>query len=138
MPALVEHLRARLGADAVYGIRRVSEHRPENAWRVAEPALAPGTLARLPPAMRSVMRRSAVRCGCCTRRRRSIRSAAGRVMTAHCELLSGPERIESGWWDGGDVQRDYYVAQRYRAARVCGSTANARGARRWFLHGIFG
>ena len=30
MPALVEHLRARLGAHAVYGLRRVSEHRPEN------------------------------------------------------------------------------------------------------------
>ena len=40
MPALIEHLRARLGADAVYGIARVPEHRPENAWRVAEPALA--------------------------------------------------------------------------------------------------
>ena len=23
-------------------------------------------------------------------------------------LLAGPERIESGWWDGGDVRRDYY------------------------------
>jgi protein ImuB len=33
MPALVEHLRARLGADAVYGIGRVPEHRPEHAWR---------------------------------------------------------------------------------------------------------
>ena len=43
MPALIEHLRARLGADAVYGITGVSEHRPENAWRVAEPVLAPGS-----------------------------------------------------------------------------------------------
>ena len=40
MPALVEHLRARLGAQAVYGIRRVSEHRPERAWRMAEPVIA--------------------------------------------------------------------------------------------------
>ena len=39
MPALVEHLRARLGAAAVYGLARVSEHRPENAWRATEPAL---------------------------------------------------------------------------------------------------
>ena len=21
----------------------------------------------------------------------------------------GPERIESGWWDGADVRRDYYL-----------------------------
>ena len=25
-------------------------------------------------------------------------------------LLAGPERIESGWWDG-DVRRDYVVAR---------------------------
>ena len=23
-------------------------------------------------------------------------------------VLAGPERIESGWWDGGDQRRDYY------------------------------
>ena len=23
----------------------------------------------------------------------------------------GPERIESGWWDGADVRRDYYRVQ---------------------------
>jgi protein ImuB len=26
-------------------------------------------------------------------------------------LRDGPERIESGWWDGGDVRRDYFIAQ---------------------------
>ncbi len=25
--------------------------------------------------------------------------------------LAGPERIESGWWDGGDARRDYYRVQ---------------------------
>ena len=25
-------------------------------------------------------------------------------------LLAGPERIESGWWDGHPVVRDYFVA----------------------------
>jgi flagellar basal body rod protein FlgG len=24
----------------------------------------------------------------------------------------GPERIESGWWDGAEVQRDYYTVRR--------------------------
>ncbi|PMZ87784.1 DNA repair nucleotidyltransferase, partial [Pseudomonas sp. FW305-42] len=24
------------------------------------------------------------------------------------QLLGQAERIESGWWDGGDVRRDYY------------------------------
>jgi protein ImuB len=26
-------------------------------------------------------------------------------------VLAGPERIESGWWDGGDVRRDYFLVE---------------------------
>jgi protein ImuB len=26
-------------------------------------------------------------------------------------ILAGPERIESGWWDGADMRRDYYVIE---------------------------
>ena len=46
----------------------------------------------------------------------------------------GPERIKTGWWRGGYVQRDYY--------RVETATGNRywlfrRGDGAWFLHGIF-
>jgi protein ImuB len=62
---------------------------------------------------------------------------------------SGPERIESGWWDGRDVARDYYVAvtregvrlwiYREFGAQARGELgAQARGESRWFLHGLFG
>ena len=34
------------------------------------------------------------------------------------ELEEGPERIESGWWDGRDVRRDYYVARTPAGVRV--------------------
>ena len=27
------------------------------------------------------------------------------------QILMGPERIESGWWDGADIRRDYYLVQ---------------------------
>ena len=53
------------------------------------------------------------------------------------ELLAGPERIESGWWDGGDVRRDYYVAQTTAGARLW-IYRDCTGERAWFLHGIFG
>ena len=56
-------------------------------------------------------------------------------------LLNGPERIESGWWDGGesatgDIRRDYYIARApddgwlwiFRDVRTPGG---------WFLHGYF-
>ncbi|HLK71414.1 MAG TPA: DNA polymerase Y family protein, partial [Steroidobacteraceae bacterium] len=51
-------------------------------------------------------------------------------------LLAGPERIESGWWDGGDIARDYFIAQSEDSALLwvyCQRGAQAR----WYLHGIF-
>jgi protein ImuB len=26
-------------------------------------------------------------------------------------ILAGPERLETGWWDDGEVCRDYYVVE---------------------------
>jgi protein ImuB len=34
---IIEHLRARLGTEAVYGISTYPDHRPEHAWRCCEP-----------------------------------------------------------------------------------------------------
>ena len=47
----------------------------------------------------------------------------------------GPERIETGWWQGGCVRRDYYQVetaggQRYWLFRELNTG-------RWFLHGTF-
>ena len=53
------------------------------------------------------------------------------------ELEEGPERIESGWWDGRDV-RATTTSRAIR--RVCGSGCSAivHPSGRWFLHGVFG
>ena len=58
------------------------------------------------------------------------------------QLLSGPERIEAGWWDASLAERDYFIAQAaggalvwiYRA-RLPLSVAGQEG---WFLQGRFG
>ena len=52
-------------------------------------------------------------------------------------LEAGPERIETGWWDGKDVARDYYVARDERGARLW-IYQERRQERGWFWHGIFG
>ena len=54
------------------------------------------------------------------------------------EFLEGPECIESGWWDGHDVARDYYVARNRHGARMW-VFRNRREADPpgWFLHGWF-
>ena len=52
-------------------------------------------------------------------------------------LITGPERIESGWWDGHDVRRDYYVARSRAGVRLWIFRERPPG-QRWFLHGVFG
>jgi protein ImuB len=71
----------------------------------------------------------------------AIRDASGQILRLlyqgqELTLISGPERIQSGWWDGADVARDYYVARTADGAqwwifRECAP------ARRWFVHGCF-
>ena len=53
------------------------------------------------------------------------------------EFEEGPERIESGWWDGRDVRRDYYVARTAGGMRLW-VFRERRAEGRWFLHGVFG
>lgn len=86
---LRERLRARLGDEAVRGVGLVADHRPECAWG-SESVLAPGAILNPVP-----------RPGWLLAEPRAVAPDSVR-------LLAGPERIESGWWDGGDVRRDYY------------------------------
>jgi len=46
---------------------------------------------------------------------------------------AGPERIESGWWDGDDAKRDYFVARLPNASLAW----VYREEGEWFLHGLF-
>jgi protein ImuB len=117
---LLDRLRARLGADAVRTVHPVSEHRPECAWQAAEPGTRPaGSTAPGPRPLWLLDEPRALA---------SVRSLS---------LLSGPERIESGWWDGADVRRDYYVARAPDAALWwVFERLDAPGG--WYVHGYFG
>jgi protein ImuB len=135
-PQLVERLRARLGEEAVYGVASIPEHRPEAAWR---------RVHELPPA--SALQRT----GHGTADRIMPRPVwlldAPLPLTNGLVLEQGPERIESGWWDGRGVARDYYVARRISGASQCADPGQPRGAKlwvfqerqskRWYLHGMF-
>ena len=61
---------------------------------------------------------------------------AVRASPARSRSSPGPERIESGWWDGDDVTRDYFVALNADGARFWVFRERS-GASGWFLHGIF-
>ena len=125
-PQLVERLRARLGDEAVYGLRSVAEHRPEAAWqRVRElrlNALLPAE--RLRPKIHPDMSRPVW-----------LLDEPAQLLDEPDIIEEGPERIESGWWDGKGIARDYYVVRRAGGARLW--VFQERRSRRWYLHGVF-
>ena len=144
-PALIERLRARLGSEAVYGLCLVPRHRPEVAWRVAEPALpgaasgaASGAAADAVAGVAHVPE-SAPAEGCGLRRPLWLLREPEPLPWPYEALqrLEGPERIETGWWDGGDVARDYYIAREPSGAEVW-VYRERLPPHGWWLHGVFG
>jgi len=51
--------------------------------------------------------------------------------------LGDPERIETGWWDGGEIARDYYAAVDIHGVRMW-VFRERTSPHKWFLHGVFG
>lgn len=89
---LRERLRARLGDESVNGLCALADHRPELAWQAG----ASGKPCNLPLGV--------PRPGWLLQEPLPLQGHGARI-------LAGPERIESGWWDGRDVRRDYYLVQ---------------------------
>ena len=146
---LLERLHARLGEGALAGVAAHAEHRP-------------GAAGSLPPldaqAVRSI-HTAGRHAGAATH----ARTAAADMSPAwgprpvwlvepparlaevdgkpHHEgpltLMAGPERIESGWWDGKAITRDYFIAQT-RAHALVWVFRERSLPPGWFLQGYFG
>jgi protein ImuB len=149
-PQLVERLRARLGEKAVYGVVPVPEHRPEAAWqRVHELRLTStvrGGDVRVGDVHVSDVHVSDVPRPVWLLNEPVLLSADLQQLRQEGVILEqGPERIESGWWDGKDVARDYYIARQIQGARWWvfqerqtqeGKTQEGK-TKGWYLHGVF-
>ncbi|MEP6996765.1 MAG: DNA polymerase Y family protein [Betaproteobacteria bacterium] len=118
----IERVRARLGDDAVREPCLHADHRPEHAWRYrgAAPAAAARLPADAPPRPLWLLPWP--------------RPLGADPASAELTLLSGPERIESGWWDGAEIGRDYFVGSDAQGARLW--LYRDRGGE-WFVHGVF-
>lgn len=115
-PQLVERLRARLGADAVYGLRVDADPRPERAC-VRDDAAGSATMY-LPQRPTWLLPRPI-----------PLRGPAPRI-------VAGPERLETGWWDGGDLRCDYYVLELATGQRAWAFCPPGEGGP-FMLHGWF-
>lgn len=111
---LISHLQARLGEDSVNGLHMTEDYRPEkesNYDLVAQPKAE--YLPRLRP---------------------SLILPTPIILTRKVSILSGPERIQTGWWDDQKIERDYFIAQDEQG-KFCWIYRERGG--RWFLHGYF-
>lgn len=135
-PALVERLRSRLGDEALHGLACAADHRPGRAWRFVAPSMqgeARTNARRVASASRdeadSASRAPSSRPFWLLRRPLVLREPP-----AH--ILAGPERIESGWWDGHDQRRDYYIVE-LRSGQRAWAFVEAGTRDHWTLHGWF-
>jgi protein ImuB len=122
---LLEQLGSRFGPDIVQQIKVQPDHRPEHANALepaaisiaAKPPEVPVSLAPRPLWLLPVPK--------------ALHHERGH------RVVSGPEAIEAGWWDGSPVLREYFHVK------------SARGALAWvfrdsqepgvrFVHGLFG
>jgi protein ImuB len=137
---LVDRLQARLGHESLRCLQAVADHRPGHDSRevaLGSPGIA-ATPAPPPGAGGALLRPVWL-----LPQPQPLRESGtepmleGRVL----QLLAGPERIETGWWDGDLVTRDYYVALTAAQALVWvyrERLPDPDAAPGWFLHGRFG
>jgi protein ImuB len=115
-PQLRERLRARLGDEAVYRVAPAGDPRPERSWRRDDGRVSPQV--SLPPRPTWLLQKPV-------------------PLRGHdLRIVSGPERLESGWWDGEDARRDYYVVETAQGQRAW-AFARVGERENWMLHGWF-
>ncbi|MBS0321196.1 MAG: DNA polymerase Y family protein [Proteobacteria bacterium] len=161
---LVDRLRARLGEGSVLRVAALAEHRPERAMKsdagAAAPVTAPATPAAASPPGAAAL---AAADGLTARTR--LKKPAADPLPASTPSLPRPlwllpvpapvsalraatlaarrgaaERIESGWWDGHDVRRDYHRVVTPNGSELWVYRTHRRGIDDgdWYVHGLFG
>ncbi|MGQ5522564.1 Y-family DNA polymerase [Chitinimonas sp. PSY-7] len=122
---LQARLCARLGEAAIHQLACVADHRPERAWGTkADTTTAPATLPDIRP-------------GWLLAQPIALQTRNGQPWYGEpLTQLGHAERIETGWWEGESVARDYFQAQGPSGRRYWIYQQRLDGA--WFLHGLFG
>jgi protein ImuB len=138
---LIDRLAGRLGRNRILGVSLLAEAQPERAYRYESLVDARRRGSRrspprdLPPRPLQLLPRP-------------VRLAAVAIVPdgppLHFTLPNGrqrvakawgPERIQTGWWRGQPIHRDYYRVETTAGARYWLFRRRTDG--KWFLHGVF-
>lgn len=117
-PRLLERLRNRLGDKSVQRPGIGFDHRPEHAWK--SQAVEESVVEYVNHAERPLW---------------LLHEPRLLPQLPKSWQTRGPERIESGWWDGADANRDYYLAITPKGERFWIFRQRIKGE--WFMHGLF-
>ena len=149
---LINRLSNRLGRDAVVRVRLVPDAQPELAYRyvpmVDRGGRCTSSATTMVPGLSSSVGNTVGQASSGTPQR-PLRLLASPIPLAagHPSLLEfsgrshevaetwGPERIETGWWRGHPVGRDYYRVETTTGRRFW--IFRRLEDDRWFLHGMF-
>ncbi len=150
---LIDKLSARLGQENVYQLKALDDHRPERSWqavqantpipaKISRPRIKtrPATDVRNLPNVPNVP----------TQRPLLLLTTPRKLLLDHgrptchgaVELISGPERIETGWWDGQPASRDYFVGRNRHGETMWlyqnhATPVNSNVPADWYLQGYF-
>lgn len=159
--ALIDTLSTRLGESAITRIALHDDHRPEHAAKqvaIKEPSAryqpkAPHDTAASIQTQHPQLTRPLW----LFQTPQPLRHKKGvPIYGERLQLIKGPERIETGWWDQQPINRDYYVAQHpagviywvyldreqateaKHAANSPHYPVQTPSYQQWYLHGVFG
>jgi protein ImuB len=145
LAGLINRLSSRLGEKAVVRPRLVADAQPELAWRYdslvdgrgRRRARRPrqGPAAELPPRPLRLLRRPIPLAVVSIAPDGPPLRFTWQVQEHRVADARGPERIETGWWRGRPIGRDYYRVA--TAAGACFWLFRRLRDAKWFLHGAF-
>ncbi|MBI3725893.1 DNA polymerase Y family protein [bacterium] len=134
---LLARLEARLGARCVLRASLAPDHRPERAWAsfpaTSEKPARAGALPKGRRPTRLLARPTAISVS--LTKKGVPASFTIRGKKREVSRATGPERIETGFWDGNEARRDYWILadEKGRESWVFQDLED----KRWFLHGSF-
>jgi len=120
---LLALLQARLGPERVQGLCVLDDSRPDQTNGRCAPLQAPKSANPSEPLARPPTRPCWL-------------LSEPQVYRQPLDLVQGPERIATGWWDRKRQMRDYYIA-RNSQGRWCW-VFKTPGRSEWFIQGYFG
>lgn len=118
---LLSRLQGKLGKENVQQIQFVADHRPEKSSKQTSfyASSNNNTIHSKPNVFAD---------------RPGLLLKHPKPLCLQAQVIKGPERIQTGWWDDNPVWRDYYIGQSANGQQLwIFKTPNHE----WFLHGFF-